>query len=112
MPTSVRTSPLHSQSPSSLVRAFEVMPNTADSIRQFVIEHFLFGQAGDLSDEASFLEKGIIDSTGVLELVAHVESQYGIKVNDDELLPDNLDSIDALCAFIARKRSSAGQPTT
>ena len=76
------------------------------------MEHFLFGVDNGMSDDASFLELGVIDSTGVLELVAHVESQYGIKVNDDELLPDNLDSIDALCAFIARKRSSAGQPTT
>lgn len=83
-----------------------------DSIRQYVIDNFLFGQAGDLANETSFLEKGIIDSTGVLELVAHVESKYGVKVNDDELLPDNLDSINALCDFIARKHSSAAQPTT
>lgn len=85
-------------------------PSIIESVRQYVIESFLFGQAGDLTDEASFLEKGLIDSTGVLELVAHLESNYGIKVGDDELTPDNLDSIDAICAFIARKRAAAAQP--
>ena len=73
-------------------------------LRHYIIETFLFGQDDGLADDSSFLEKGILDSTGVLELVAHLESSYGIKVNDDELLPDNLDSIDAICAFIDRKR--------
>lgn len=73
-------------------------------IRNYIIEAFLFGQDDGLADEASFLEKGILDSTGVLELVAHIESTYGIKVNDDELLPDNLDSISAICDFIDRKK--------
>lgn len=83
-----------------------------DQIRSFIVDSFLFGQAGDLTGATSFLESGIIDSTGVLELVAHLESTYGIKVSDDELTPDNLDSIDAICAYIARKRASAAQPIT
>ena len=53
----------------------------------------------------SFLENGIIDSTGVLELVAHLEETYDVKVQDDELIPDNLDSIDAIVAYLARKRT-------
>ena len=73
-------------------------------IRNHIVETFLFGQGDGLADDSSFLDKGILDSTGVLELVAHLESTYGIKVSDDELLPDNLDSIDAICAFIDRKR--------
>lgn len=76
-------------------------------LRHYIIETFLLGQDDGLADDSSFLEKGILDSTGVLELVAHLESAYGIKVSDDELLPDNLDSIDAICAFIDRKRTSA-----
>ena len=81
-------------------------------IRGFIVDTFLFGQDDGFADDASFMGKGIIDSTGVLELVAHLESTCSIKVGDNELVPDNLDSINALCDFIARKRSSAAQPTT
>ena len=80
-------------------------------IRRYIVEQFLFGQDADLTDSSSFLDKGILDSTGVLELVAHLESTYGIKVSDDELLPDNLDSIDAICAFIDRKTRTAAPAT-
>ena len=76
-------------------------------IRSHIVEHFLFGQDVGLTDDSSFLDKGVLDSTGVLELIAHLESTYGIKVSDDELLPDNLDSIDAICAFIDRKNKTA-----
>ena len=80
-------------------------------IRRYIVEQFLFGQDADLTDSSSFLDKGILDSTGVLELVAHLESTYGIKVSDDELLPDNLDSIDAICSFIDRKTRTAAPAT-
>jgi acyl carrier protein len=81
----------------------------AREIRQFVVTNFLFGQdnAG-LTDEASFLEGGIIDSTGVLELVAFLEQQYGISVGDRELLPENLDSIHNASRFVARKLEAQG----
>jgi acyl carrier protein len=75
-----------------------------DQIRAHIVENFLFGLDGALADDSSFLDQGILDSTGVLELVAHLESTYGIKVADDEFLPDNLDSINAICAFIDRKK--------
>jgi acyl carrier protein len=75
-----------------------------DQIRAHIVENCLFGLDGALADDSSFLDQGILDSTGVLELVAHLESTYGIKVADDELLPDNLDSINAICAFIDRKK--------
>lgn len=74
-------------------------------LRHFIIQNFLFGQDdGNLGNSDSFLEKGIIDSTGVLELVAHLEERYGIAVSDDELAPENLDSLDRLTAFIEKKR--------
>jgi acyl carrier protein len=73
-------------------------------LRQFVINNFLFGQGGDqLTNHDSFLEKGIVDSTGVLELVAFLEDQYQIKIEDEELIPANLDSIDNLVRFIEKK---------
>lgn len=74
-------------------------------IRKFVIDTFLFGQDQGLTDDASFLEHGIVDSTGVLELVAHLEKTYAIKVKDDELVPDNLDTIESIARFIEAKRA-------
>lgn len=75
-------------------------------IRNFIVENFLFGESSnDLKDEDSLLEKGVIDSTGVLELVAFIEETYGIKVNDEELIPENLDSISNVTSFIKRKQS-------
>ena len=76
-------------------------------LRKFVVDNYLFGRDLDFSDDDSFLEKGIIDSTGVLELVAHLESTYGIQVRDDDLLPENLDSISRLVRFLERKLQAA-----
>jgi acyl carrier protein len=80
------------------------MQNIEQQLRQFVVDNFLFGKAnGNLSNSASFLDKGIIDSTGVLELVLFLEETYGIKIQDQELVPDNLDSIDNLMRFLEGK---------
>lgn len=85
------------------------MTSVRQEIRQFVVQNFLFGQDQELADGTSFLESGIIDSTGVLELVAHLEETYDVKVSDDELIPDNLDSIDAIVAYLARKGAASGR---
>ncbi len=83
------------------------MAQINEVLRKFVIDSFLFGQGGDsLKDDDSFLEKGIIDSTGILELVAFVEGQYDIKIEDEELVPTNLDSIQSLVSFIDTKIAS------
>lgn len=84
------------------------MNDIAQSLREFVQENFLFGQDAAFSNDDSFLEQGIIDSTGVLELVTFLEEQFEIAVDDDELVPENLDSIDNLCGFIASKRELSG----
>lgn len=76
-------------------------------LRKFVVDNYLFGRDLDFSDDDSFLEKGIIDSTGVLELVSHLETSYGIEVNDDELLPVNLDSINQVVRFLNGKLQAA-----
>lgn len=73
-------------------------------LRDFIVENFLFGQSSSFSDQDSFIKQGIIDSTGVVELISWVEEHYGIRVEDDEIVPDNLDSIDNLQRFIERKR--------
>ena len=74
------------------------------SVRRFIGENFLFREEIDsLPEDASFLEAGIIDSTGVLELVCFLESTFGIEIADDEMLPANLDSIRAVSAYVQRK---------
>ena len=77
--------------------------NRKDEIRNFVVTTFLLGDAGQLRDETSFLEQGIIDSTGILELVMFLEETYSIKVAQEDMLPENLDSINSIDAFLARK---------
>lgn len=86
----------------------------ARDLRQFISDNFLFNEPGaaeSLSDEQSLIEAGVVDSTGVLELVAFLEERFQIVVADDELVPDNLDSIARLSRFIGRKREPALHPT-
>ena len=75
--------------------------NPRDRIRAFVIESFF---VDDFSDEDSFLRNGIIDSLGMLELIAFLEKEFGIKITDAELVPENLDSLARVCAFVEQKR--------
>jgi acyl carrier protein len=73
-------------------------------VRRFIGENFLFREELDsLQEGASLLDAGIIDSTGVLELVCFLESRFGIEIADDEMLPENLDSIAAISAYVLRK---------
>ncbi len=79
---------------------------TRELIKNFIKENFLFDSNGaDVSDEDSFLENGIVDSTGVLELVSFVEDEFGIEVKDEELIPDNFDSVSKLANYIERKKA-------
>jgi acyl carrier protein len=82
--------------------------SVVSSIRSFVSENYLFGETFNLADSDSFLESGIIDSTGVLQLVTHLEEAYGITVEDAELIPENLDSVDAVVAYLKRKMNGNG----
>ena len=83
------------------------MQSPANEIRQFVIDNFLFGEWDEsLTDDDSFLEKGLIDSTGVLELVTFLETHFEIQIADNELVPENLDSINRVTAFVESKRES------
>jgi acyl carrier protein len=75
-----------------------------ERLRKFIATNFYIPAGQRLDETASFLQQGIIDSTGVLELVAFLETELGIMVSDDELVPSNFDSIAALSEFIRRKR--------
>lgn len=74
-----------------------------NQIRAYIGENFLFGDAAQIGVDDSFLDKGIIDSTGILEIVMFLEEQFGIKVADSEMLPENLDSIGNIIRFIEKK---------
>lgn len=81
------------------------------TLRHYIAENFLmFAGVATFQDSDSFLELGVIDSTGILELLEFVEGTFGIHVEDDETLPANLDSLDNLSAFILRKAGSACGP--
>jgi len=72
-------------------------------IRSFIVEEFLFGKHDDLDDDVSFLENGIIDSTGILVLVSFLEEEFSISVEDEELIPENLDSVNNVVAYVEKK---------
>lgn len=78
----------------------------AAKVRDYLSQNFLFTDQGfEYADDASFLELGIIDSFGFMELLHWVENEFGISVADDELVPDNFDSVNNLCSFILAKQS-------
>jgi acyl carrier protein len=84
------------------------MNNIQAQVRQYIEDNFLMGAGAQApADDASFLEHHVLDSTGFLELVAHLEETYGIKIGDDEMVPENLDTLDAIAAFVGRKQAQA-----
>ncbi|HSB95709.1 MAG TPA: acyl carrier protein [Spongiibacteraceae bacterium] len=83
------------------------MMSTEARIRSYILENFLFTDVADaFADNDSFLERGIIDSTGVLELIFFVEEQFNIKVADKEMVPENFDSVDNIARFVQRKQAA------
>jgi acyl carrier protein len=73
-------------------------------IKQFILNNYLFSNdESALADDDSLLQKGIVDSTGILELIMHVEETFGIKVLEHEMVPANLDSVAAVSSFVERK---------
>lgn len=80
--------------------------DTNQRVRSFVTTNFYMADPAALGDEISLLNSGIIDSTGVLEVIQFLEQQFGIHVKDEELLPDNLDSVGKIVRFIERKQQA------
>ncbi len=80
------------------------MSDAKKKIKDFIVENFLYGSAESLQDDTSFLEEGIIDSTGVLELVEFLEEEFEISVDDEELIPENLDSINNVATYLEKKK--------
>ena len=81
------------------------MNDIEETLKNFIIDNFIFDETGEhLKNDQSFLESGIIDSTGMLELVSFIEETFEIKLEDEELIPDNLDSVNNVVKFISTKQ--------
>lgn len=78
------------------------------TIRNYILENYLFtDDQSTLQNDESFLNKGIIDSTGILEVISFLESEFGVKVEDREMIPENLDSVNNLVKYVNAKKSGA-----
>ena len=74
------------------------------AVRAFILENFYVSDASSLRDEESLLDKGVVDSTGILEVIGFIEERFGFTVEDEEMLPENLDSIDRIASYVARRK--------
>ncbi len=77
------------------------------TVREFIAENFLFRADAELDDDQSLLESGVIDSTGVLEVIAFLEQTFGISIADEDIVPENLDSINNMTRYLASKLPAA-----
>lgn len=83
--------------------------NTQERVRQFILENFYVTVPAELADDASLINGGWVDSTGMLEVIAFLEEEFGIKISDTEMVPENLDSIARAAAFVNRKVAAASR---
>ena len=81
-------------------------------IRDYLLAHRATDVVGDFTNHDSLLESGVIDSMTMVDLIAHLEQAYGIVVNEDDMTPENFDSIGAIVAYVMRKQSSSAFPTS
>ncbi len=79
-----------------------------ERVREFILETFYVSDPDELTDEVSLLDSGYVDSTGMMEMILFLEGEYAIHIEDHETIPENLETISRIVAFVARKRSAAG----
>lgn len=80
-------------------------------VREFIQKNFYAARTGEFADDASLLDLGIVDSTGILEVIGFLETDLGVHVEDEEMVPENLDSVAAIAAFARRKKAISLQPS-
>ena len=78
-----------------------------ETVRSFIVDNFLFGDGAQLTENSSFLEEGIVDSTGILELISFLEETFRITVEDDEIVPENMDSVNRILGYLEKKLTKA-----
>jgi acyl carrier protein len=78
-----------------------------ERVRRFILEYFYVSDPEELTDDVSLLDSGYVDSTGMMEIILFLEGEYAIHIEDHETIPDNLESITQIAAFVARKRPTA-----
>ncbi|HYH22862.1 MAG TPA: acyl carrier protein [Azospirillum sp.] len=83
-----------------------VVADAAAEIRRYIVDTFLLGTPGGLTDSQSLMDTGVVDSTGMMAVVAFVEDHFGISVEDEEMVPEVFDSIERIAAFVDRKRAA------
>jgi acyl carrier protein len=86
----------------------EEVLDTRERMRKFVVENFYVADPSELADDTSLILSGLVDSTGMLEVIAFLESEFGIRVGDQEMTPANLETLERIAAFVARKRAEPG----
>jgi len=77
-----------------------------EKLRQFLVQNFYIADPNELTDDTSLVTNGLVDSTGMLEVIAHLEAEFEIQITDQETTPENLDSISRMAAFVARKQAA------
>jgi acyl carrier protein len=83
-------------------------PGARERVRRFVLETFYVSDPSELADGTSLIAGGWVDSTGMLEVIGFLEGEFGIRVEDAEMVPENLETIERIAAFVARKLGAAG----
>ena len=78
-----------------------------ERVRGFILEYFYVSDPAELTDEISLIDSGYVDSTGMLEIILFLEGEYGFHIEDRETIPENLETISRIAAFVARKQLSA-----
>jgi acyl carrier protein len=76
-------------------------------VKRFIVDNFYVSDPAELQDDTPLVSSGLVDSTGMLEVITFIESDLGVRVADQEMIPENLDSIARIAAFVARKRQLA-----
>lgn len=82
-----------------------------ERVREFVLEYFYVSDPATLTDETSLIDSGIVDSTGMMEVILFIEGEYGIHVEDTETTPENLETLSRIAAYVARKQAALAAPS-
>jgi acyl carrier protein len=84
----------------------QTMEDVQQRVKRFVMENFFVSDPSEIGDDSSLIATGLVDSTGMLEVITFLESEFGVRVRDQEMVPNNLETISRIAAFVERKRAA------